>query len=91
MEPLLGPVGSLQISGDFCLELRNPIFGGPQLMRELLRDIKRVSAVLLSNDSGSLHQIHNCAARCVELITEVCRAFSSMRKWDTSDSLLLHL
>jgi hypothetical protein len=27
----------------------------PQRMRELLHDIKRVSAVFLSNDSGSLH------------------------------------
>ena len=42
MEPLLGPGRSLLISGDLRFQLRNPIFSRAQLIRELLRQTKRV-------------------------------------------------
>jgi hypothetical protein len=41
MEPLLGPVRSLLISGDLCFQLRNPIFSRAQLIRKFLRHTKR--------------------------------------------------
>ena len=37
MQPLLRPVGSLLISGEFRLKLRDPVFSRAQLMRKLLR------------------------------------------------------
>jgi hypothetical protein len=62
MEPLFGPVGSLLINGDVCFQLGNPIFGGAQLMGELLRHAQRVSPVLLP---GSLLNQLQYGLRCL--------------------------
>ena len=39
-----------------------------QLMRERLRHLDRVSAILLSDAGGSIKELQNCLARSVELI-----------------------
>jgi hypothetical protein len=52
MEPLLSSLGFLLIGGDLCLQLRDPIFGRTQLIRELLRHVYSMSAVFLGNISS---------------------------------------
>src|SRR5262245_16095025 len=68
MEPLLGPVSPFLISSDLRLQLRNPIFGCAQLMRELLRRLQRVPAVFFCNASRFVEQLQDRLARFVELI-----------------------
>jgi hypothetical protein len=82
VEPLLGPLRSLLISSDLCFQLSNPIFSRAQLIRKFLRHTKRVSAVFVGDAGRSLHQLQDCAAGRVELVTAVCRAFFSPRKRD---------
>jgi hypothetical protein len=53
MEPLLGALGSFLIGGDLCLQFRDPIFGGTQLMWKLLRRLQCVSAVFFCNPGRS--------------------------------------
>jgi hypothetical protein len=59
MEPLLSPFGSLLISGDFCLQRGDTVFGHAQLIRKLLSHAQRMSAVFVSNASSSLDQLQN--------------------------------
>ena len=54
VQPLLGTLSSVLIRRDFSFQLRNAIFGGTKLMRELLSHIQRVSAVLFSNTRRSV-------------------------------------
>ena len=75
----------------------HPIFSRAQLIRKLLRHTKRVSAVFFSDAGRSLHQLQDCAAGRVELVTGVCSAFFSPRKRDhirlgvaASDSTMHH-
>jgi hypothetical protein len=53
MEPLLGPLCSFLISGDLCLQLPDSIFGGMQLIRQLLSRLQCVSAVFFRNTGRS--------------------------------------
>ena len=71
MEPLLGALGPVLISSDLCFQLRNPIFGRPQLMRKLLRRLQRVSAVFFRNASRSVQHLQDRLACFVELIGAV--------------------
>jgi hypothetical protein len=66
MEPMLGALDPLLISGDLCFQLRDPIFGCPQLVRQILRRLKRVSAVLFRNASRSVEHLQDRLACFVE-------------------------
>jgi hypothetical protein len=79
MEPLLGSVGSFLVNCELRLEHRDPIFGGAQLMRKLLRSIQRVSAVFFRNAGRSVEQLQNGLAGFVELIGAI-RCFSSRKR-----------
>jgi hypothetical protein len=98
MEPLLGPISSFLISSEFFFQVRDPIFGGAQLMRKLLRHIQRVSAVFLGDTSRLFDQLQNRMAGLIELIRIIRPgAFRSPRKWDyirlraTTTDLTVHL
>jgi hypothetical protein len=52
MEPLLRSLGPLLIGGDLCLQLRDPIFGRTQLIRELLRHVYSMSAVFFGTSAA---------------------------------------
>src|SRR5262249_36583890 len=66
MKPLLGPLGSFPIRGNFCLELRNPIFGRAQPMRKLLRHIQRVPAVVFGDARGFMKQLQDRLSCLIE-------------------------
>jgi hypothetical protein len=83
MEPLLRTLGSFLISGNLRFQLRNPIFGCAQLMRELLRRLQSVSTVLFRNAGRFVQQLQDRLARFVELIGIArCGAFGSAREWN---------
>jgi hypothetical protein len=68
MEPLLGPLCSFLISGDLCLQLPDSIFGGMQLIRQLLSRLQCVSAVFFRNTRRSVEHLQDRLACFVELI-----------------------
>ena len=80
MEPSLSPLGSFLISGDLRFQLRNPIFGRAQLMREALRRLQRVSAVFFRNTgrSWSICRIAGLLCR-VDRRRQVSRFFQPAR------------
>jgi hypothetical protein len=83
MEPSLSPLGSFLISSDLRFQLRNPIFGRAQLMREALRRLQRVSAVFFRNTGRSVEHLQDRLACFVELIGAVrCRGSFSPLEWD---------
>ena len=87
MEPLLGPLGSLLVGGDFRFQFRYPIFSPAKLMRKLLRSLQRISAVLFRDARCPVQHLQYCLACFVELISAVRRRGScSPRKRNHSDS-----
>jgi hypothetical protein len=49
VEPLFGTIASFPRGSDLCLQLGNPVFGGSQLIRKLLRHVERVAAIFVGN------------------------------------------
>jgi N6-adenosine-specific RNA methylase IME4 len=83
MEPLLGALGSLLISGEFWFQLRYPIFSGSQLIRKLLRRAERVAAVFVGSSGCLSNQLQYGLPRLVELTVCARRgAFASSRERD---------
>jgi hypothetical protein len=81
VQPLLSPLGSFLIGGDFGFQLRDPIFGSTQLMREPLRCLQGVSAVFFCSASRSVEQLQDRLACFVELIGTVrCRSFGPCKR-----------
>jgi hypothetical protein len=78
MKPLLGTFGSFLTSGDFRFELRNPIFGGPQLIREFLSRFQRVPAVFIGSVSSFLQKTEDRLTGFVELIVLISPIFSRL-------------
>jgi hypothetical protein len=68
MEPLLGSLGSRLRSSEFGFQRRNPIFGGPQLVRKLLRHAERVATIFVGDAGGLRNQLQDGLTRLVELI-----------------------
>jgi hypothetical protein len=69
MEPLLGALCSFLISGDLCLQLPDSIFGGMQLIRQLLSRLQCVSAVFFRNTGRSVQHLQDRLTCFVELIS----------------------
>ena len=76
MEPLLGPLSSLLINGNLCFQLRNPTFGGTQLIRELLRYVHRTPAVSIGNISRFVQKLEDGLTGLVEFSVVVLFALS---------------
>jgi hypothetical protein len=74
MEPLLSLLGSFLMCGDLCLQLRDPIFGGTQSIRELLRYVHRTPAVFLGNTSRFVQKLKDGLAGLVEFTVVVLLA-----------------
>ena len=92
MEPLLRSLGSLLIGRDLCLQLRDPIFGRTQLIRELLRHVYTMSAVFLGNISSFVQKLKDRLTGSVELTVVVSSALSrSLQIGSLQDSLLMPL
>ena len=92
MEPLLRSLGSLLIGRDLCLQLRDPIFGRTQLIRELLRHVYTMSAVFLCNISSFVQKLKDRLTGSVELTVVVSSALSrSLQIGSLQDSLLMPL
>jgi hypothetical protein len=71
VEPLFRTLGSIAIRLCFSLQLGNAVLGRAQLVRELLRHLERVSAILLRHPSRLVQQTKDRLPRFVELITAV--------------------
>jgi hypothetical protein len=92
MEPLLSSLGSFLIGGDLCLQLRDPIFSGTHLIRELLRHVHRVPAVLLGNISSFVQKLEDRLTGFVDLTVVVSRTLSRIVQIESlRDSLLMPL
>jgi len=81
VQPLLGALGLLPICFNLGLKLCDTILGGAELVRQLLRRIDRMSAVLLGNISSFAQKLEDGLTGFIELIATVSRSLSRSCKW----------
>ena len=68
MEPLLGTIGSFPRCAELGLQLGNLGFGGPQLIRKLLRHAERLATIFVGYAGGLRDQLQDGLTCFVELI-----------------------
>jgi hypothetical protein len=88
VEPLLGAIGSLLIISYVRLQLRDPVFGRTEFLRELLSDFEGVLTVRLGYTRRLMQQTQDATAGAIQFVALVWRrAFWAGANWITdSDS-----
>ena len=73
VEPLFSAVSFILINSNLSLQLRDPIFGRLQLVRELLGHIERMFAVRFGHARGLVQQLQNGMPGFIQLIRIIRR------------------
>ena len=73
VEPLFSAVSFILINSNLSLQLRDPIFGRSQLVRELLGHIERMFAVRFGHARGLVQQLQNGMPGFIQLIRIIRR------------------
>jgi hypothetical protein len=72
MEPLFGAVSTIAIPIELILQLRNMIFGGSQLLRNLPSCRYRVPGIIFRDAGCFINQSQNGLAGRFESVSVVC-------------------
>lgn len=83
VEPLLGAVRSLLVISYVRFQLRDPVFGRTEFLRELLSKIECVLTVRFGYTRRLVQQTQDAATGAIQFITLIwCRTFCGRGKLD---------